>query len=687
VRTRRSNHREKAICVLHGDISTCSCSCFQIVAAVSPAQNDFQMATLRRRKHEAAPSEVTSTIESQNEEKDVSTGLPFVQLFAILAAARVAWTLHYRIITDCDQTFNYEEPTHFLMYGRGLQTWEYAPEYALRSYAYTGFHAVVGWLVGGAWAADKIAVFHRIHIVLALASAAAEAYFVAGIARTISRRVAIFTVIGLATSAGMAHAAPAYLPSTFTMVGLLFGWGAWMHRRLSLTVATMVFGLLLGWPFAVVAVVPLGLHILRESSLVLVAFHAIWTVLVVSALCVGVDVLFYEKWLLAPFNIILYNAFGIGGGGQGSDLYGVEPASFYAFNLALNFNLQFVASMVSPFVVMWQLATQRRSSTVWKAVLLSQYWIWFALMSARPHKEERFLFVVYPLISLASAVAVDGMLLACDAMCHGSHAKSRTALSRPAVALATTFFMVSTLCSVSRIAALVDGFSAPVAAWTALGRYIQQNNGNSLAAPPSGMEIPGLTGYPPLTARAFYSSQQEEGIRICVGKEWYRFPSAFFLPEATRADLFRTDGRRAGGAATVGFLQSHFRGQLPQQYLPVNGSSARGRSFNDENKEEPDRYVPLASCDFVVDLQLPTDRSLQDAQYEPYFDSLQRNCSCTDRSAFVWHSIWQQPFLHSDSSPSLYRAFYVPVISRQRNKYGSYHILERQDCDYSSCGS
>ena len=28
-------------------------------------------------------------------------------------------------IADCDETFNYWEPTHYLMYGKGFQTWEY----------------------------------------------------------------------------------------------------------------------------------------------------------------------------------------------------------------------------------------------------------------------------------------------------------------------------------------------------------------------------------------------------------------------------------------------------------------------------------------------------------------------------------------------------------------------------------
>ena len=47
-------------------------------------------------------------------------------------------------IQDCDETFNYWEPAHYLSHGYGLQTWEYSPEFAIRSWLYIALHAVVG---------------------------------------------------------------------------------------------------------------------------------------------------------------------------------------------------------------------------------------------------------------------------------------------------------------------------------------------------------------------------------------------------------------------------------------------------------------------------------------------------------------------------------------------------------------
>lgn len=49
---------------------------------------------------------------------------------------------------------------HFMVYGSGLQTWEYSPVYALRSYAYLMPHAAVAYVLD--WAGfDKVGVCMR----------------------------------------------------------------------------------------------------------------------------------------------------------------------------------------------------------------------------------------------------------------------------------------------------------------------------------------------------------------------------------------------------------------------------------------------------------------------------------------------------------------------------------------------
>ena len=67
-------------------------------------------------------------------------------------------------------------------------------------------------------------------------------------------------------------------------------------------------------------------------------------------------------------------------------------------------------------------------------------------------------------------------------------------------------------------------------------------------------------------------------VNLCVGKEWYRFPSSFFLPSQDW-NLF--------------FLKSEFRGQLPKYFEapPPEGSRVIPASMNDMSLEEISSYV------------------------------------------------------------------------------------------------
>ena len=70
-------------------------------------------------------------------------GLGVWECMSILVIAR-SLSVMCAPIMDCDETFNYWEPLHYLLFGRGFQTWEYSPVFALRTYAYVAIHAVLG---------------------------------------------------------------------------------------------------------------------------------------------------------------------------------------------------------------------------------------------------------------------------------------------------------------------------------------------------------------------------------------------------------------------------------------------------------------------------------------------------------------------------------------------------------------
>ena len=91
----------------------------------------------------------------------------------LLLAARLSAAI-WSGISDCDETFNYWEPTHHLLYGQGLQTWEYDPRFALRSYLYLLLHLLPAKLYTVLLQPNPMMVFYFLRCLLALLCSLAE---------------------------------------------------------------------------------------------------------------------------------------------------------------------------------------------------------------------------------------------------------------------------------------------------------------------------------------------------------------------------------------------------------------------------------------------------------------------------------------------------------------------------------
>lgn len=65
-----------------------------------------------------------------------------IRAFYLFLAANLVSAL-FNPIQDCDETFNFLEPTHYLSHGYGLQTWEWSPAYGIRDWLYVLPHALV----------------------------------------------------------------------------------------------------------------------------------------------------------------------------------------------------------------------------------------------------------------------------------------------------------------------------------------------------------------------------------------------------------------------------------------------------------------------------------------------------------------------------------------------------------------
>jgi len=574
-------------------------------------------------------------------------------------------------ILDCDEVFNYWEPLHFLVHGQGLQTWEYARPYALRSYLYLLLHAPVVLLakIGGF---SKVAQFYSLRAAIAVGTAACEAHWLEAIGQKLGATLQGWTLFLLALSPGMFIASAAFIPSSFAMACLLLCQSfqlrstgnndeaslaasdvteAEKQRALQrsgfFAVLAGACAVVAGWPFCVVALLPAGLDLAWRFGLPRCVGWGVVALVFTATPTLLVDTYFYGgggdggfagQVVFSTWNLVAYNMFP---SGTGSELYGVEPWHFYVKNLSLNFGPALpLALAAQPLLAL--LATTHTlvahrssrsssnsssSSSIQKSVasarlkcLHAMCWtapfsLWLAFMSVLPHKEERFMFPVYPQLCLAASAALTLLQTAVVP----NHAQPTPLKSSPlntaapvplaAVfgsfwpstpakpALATTLKAGATLAfavlfaavSVGRTAAVVSHYHAPLSVYSWLSDHINHATPNATAHP--------TLDSAPDASPSLSAPASAELVVVCVGKEWYRFSSHFLLDSPS---------------ARLSFVDGGFRGQLPRHFDstlgtrgPAPGNGDVAYPFNDVNAEQRDRYVNAErDCDFVVDLGL-----------------------------------------------------------------------------------
>mmetsp|Transcript_497 Transcript_497/g.665 ORF Transcript_497/g.665 Transcript_497/m.665 type:complete len:550 (+) Transcript_497:459-2108(+) len=521
-----------------------------------------------------------------------------------------------------------------MLYGSGFQTWEYSPEFALRSYAYLVPHAIIGeFLKTYGLRGDKVFVFYGIKAAIGLMCGFAEAMMYRGVIARFGKRPASYFLLFQILSAGMYHAGVALLPSTTCMILTMVVWSGWMHRNYRLAIYSGLSSVLLpGWPFIVVIYVPFGLYALADFWIQKRFFRMVgWSITSVVSILLPVilaEKTFYGKDTIPMWNIFVYNV--LGEEGRGDELYGVEPLSYYLKNLFLNLNFGFLVVLFLPIILAFSsMLSKRLRSEAWtRFVFTCPAIFWMGIMFVKPHKEERFLFPVYPLIYLGAALTLDtGLNIS-------YHLKEKhswgSALPRVAKTLALGALVLAGAFSMSRVSALLRNFSAPCRVYEKF--YYR--------------ELPN-----------YRRNMTDDSLPIktlCVGGEWHRFPASFFLPS---------------NRVKLAFLPSDFKGQLPQPFREKNGTFAEPlQPFNDLNKEEPSRYTTMKKCDYITEyIPSSPDATLSDLALElgKYIKS--------------WDQRIQHAFLDQEVSPSgIVRSFLVP-FTQDKLSFGTLVLFKKKD--------
>ncbi|KAL2006703.1 hypothetical protein VTN00DRAFT_9371 [Thermoascus crustaceus] len=548
----------------------------------------------------------------------------------------------YAPIQDCDEVFNYWEPAHYLDHGYGLQTWEYSPEYSIRSWLYISLHALVGTM-GSLFSRRKTAEFYTIRFALAFICAACETRLYSAVCRTLNPRIGLLFLMIVAFSPGMFHASASFLPSSFAMYTSMLGLAAFLDWRGGQKTAEGItwfgIGAIVGWPFSGALVIPLLLEEVIISAIarsMRTIFYSVadgaFRCLLVLGMTVGVDSLFFRRWAIVPWNIVSYNVFG--GKGRGPDIFGTEPWTFYVRNLLLNFNVWFVLAVsTAPLLVLQALFRPRATSkqTLLRTVTFAApFYTWLAIFTLQPHKEERFMYPAYPFLALNAAISFH-MILSYIGSSNPKELIGRIP-AKLKLAMVMSFILIAVNAGLFRIVGMVTAYNAPL-------RIYERLQDQEIA---------------------------NQGDFVCLGKEWYRFPSSFFLPKNMRAK----------------FVKSEFQGLLPGEFPDaksvqalLNGTSEIPRGMNDRNEEDTGKYTDISQCSFLVDSYFPGSMP---SDLEPDYIHDEEN----------WEKLSCRSFLDASRTSLLGRVVWIPDLpflpDRYRRKWGEYCLLKRQNRDTGS---
>ncbi|GMM58878.1 dolichyl-P-Man:Man(6)GlcNAc(2)-PP-dolichol alpha-1,2-mannosyltransferase [Maudiozyma humilis] len=468
-----------------------------------------------------------------------------IALFCLLAVSRLYLQPRYSLISDCDETFNYWEPLNLLVRGFGKQTWEYSPEYSIRSWAFLlPFYSII-YPLNKFTELESVYNFYITRMALGLLSFIAEFQLHTQIKKSLSHRVANIWILFQIFNPGYFHASVELLPSSVAMILYLFSI-KYTLRYLSTNQSasftkSLTFNFIagiLGWPFVLVLSVPLCIHYVFNHPIIgsiRTAFDCTLMLLIVSVIVIGTDSAFYGKFAPVSWNILFYNVLNASEE-AGPNIFGVEPWYYYPLNLALNFPLPVLFfSVIGIFHIrLWPL---------WLS-----YITWFTVFILQPHKEERFLYPIYGLISLSAAIGFSKLL---------TFSKLFKVLKKILKLITMTVIILQ---AVSRIVALITNYTAPLDTFSELYGIGPQGEKNI------------------------------EVINVCTGREWYHFPSSFHLPDGYRLQFIKS--------GFDGLLPGNFKESVP--LLETVRTIPEG--MNNLNLFDPNKIIELDECTYIVDM-------------------------------------------------------------------------------------
>ena len=548
------------------------------------------------------------------------------------------YSAFYMIIPDCDETFNYWEPLNLLLRGFGKETWEYSPEYSIRSYAYLVSYFVIAYpikVLQGFVDFPSYFLFYWIRVVGLIGfTVYAERHLYYSI-KQVNSSVANWFIFLSSISTGMSHAGVALLPSSFAMncqsMALAYIFRSFVIPKVSLMSTALIWFMvsgIVGWPFAVALGIPFGFYVLYVNlnsweKLYQLFVRCFISLLAIACFSVVIDTWFYKKVDFVPLNIVLYNVFS--GEGEGPEIFGVEPFSYYVFNLLINFNIIAVIGYMGIVTNLFMKRGYRYLIAIELPLSL-----WSVIFGSQPHKEERFLYPIYPHIILSCSISMSGLFSGANNLVglflrSGKYSKALTKTSE------LLFGIAVCVVSLLRTINLVENYSAPFPVHKTLAL----------------LPTPDTIQY------------------VCTGREWYHFPNSFFLPENYRLQ----------------FVKSGFDGLLPGDFLEQHGLQASTSSIppdmNNKNIFSEMKVIDPSHCDYYIDNDAAVDQEKGETQIITL-----KNYEVT--AAKGWQILNCKKIIDPDGiSNTMSRVVWVPPFLRTfipyKIAYMNYCLSQKQD--------
>ncbi|KAK8936030.1 Dol-P-Man:Man(6)GlcNAc(2)-PP-Dol alpha-1,2-mannosyltransferase [Platanthera zijinensis] len=563
--------------------------------------------SLPRHRRQAVPdSDLTAAAdryskEDKGEKKDgqIEKGLRWQLPFLALGLLR-HMSASSNIIHDCDEVFNYWEPLHYLLYKSGFQTWEYSSEFGLRSYLYILFHMIVAGPASWFYKDEKVQVFYTVRLFLGLISTITETVLIVALSRKYGKRFATYTLAMLCLTSGCFFSSTSFLPSTFSMYAVTLSSALLLLEKYASAVSVAAVGVLVGWPFSILVFLPVSIYSLIRGNIKRIFLSGLITSICIIVLSVYADYYYYGKWTSSIFNLLKYNVLG---GGE-SHLYGTESSTFYLRNGFNNFNFSFILALL--FVAF--LPITRKKYTPDLLVVVSPIYIWLGFMSLQSHKEERFLYPIYTLICVAATAVIDSF----PDLFRDRFSSEESFLVKVAKVFRPIFLGLILSLSHSRTFSVLHGYSGPSVIYKHLEHHEDAKPGSTL----------------------------------CVGSEWHRYPSSFFVPSYVSEVRWVDDG---------------FRGLLPFPFNSTLGGTASAPPyFNDKNKASDMQYLhDVESCTLFVELDLR----------RPY--------PSRGSDLSKWETLAAVHYLDREFSPAIYRSYFIPYLWHEKNVFGLYKLLRK----------